>query len=161
MTEAADGKKRLIEYYDQEAPRYIELYRTEHMRQEFYPANVIRLEIVVGRLKARGARRVFDVGCGSGGPLVRFLREGFEARGIDFSLGMVEAARQIVAESGFDPTIAALGDLERSETLPPSGSTPSWRPGCSRTTWTIARPTPTSATTSLKAASPSSNTATP
>lgn len=116
-----DQKKRVIQYYDQEAPCYIELYRAEQMGQEFYPANAIRLEIVVSRLKARGARRVLDIGCGSGGPLVRFLKEGFDARGIDFSPGMVNAARQVLVEGGLDPQLAALGDLERAETLPAGG----------------------------------------
>jgi SAM-dependent methyltransferase len=112
-------KKRVIEYYDQEAEHYIDLYRGDRMEREVYPANDIRLEIIVSRLRELGVRRVLDVGCGSGGPLVRFLEEGFDAVGIDFSTGMVEAAQKVLSEAEQEPDRAAHGDVERAETLPP------------------------------------------
>jgi SAM-dependent methyltransferase len=112
------AKERVIAYYDQEADRYIDLYRGDRMEREVYPANDIRLEIIVARLRELGVRTVLDIGCGSGGPLTRFLDEGFDARGIDFSEGMVTAARDVLSAAGHDPSRASHGDVERVETLP-------------------------------------------
>lgn len=117
-TPEREQKLRVIAYYDQEAERYIDLYRGDRMDREVYPANDIRLEIIVSRLREIGARRVLDVGCGSGGPLLRFLDERLDAVGIDFSSGMVEAARAVLADAGQDPGRATHGDVERAETLP-------------------------------------------
>ena len=113
------AKQRVIAYYDQEAGRYIDLYRGDRMEREVYPANDIRLEIIVARLREVGAQSVLDIGCGSGGPLVRFLEEGFDARGIDFSQGMIDAAREVLAEAGHAVERATHGDVERADTLPP------------------------------------------
>lgn len=108
----------MIAFYDQEAASYIDQYRVGRLEQEFYPANDIRLDLIVRRLRERGARRLLDIGCGSGGPLVRFLREGWDARGVDFSPEMVRAARDVVTGAGFAADLVAHGDLERRDTLP-------------------------------------------
>jgi SAM-dependent methyltransferase len=111
-------KQRVIAYYDQEAARYIDLYRGNRMEREVYPANDVRLEIIVARLRELSVRTVLDIGCGSAGPLVRLLDEGFDARGVDFSEGMVAAARDVLSSAGHDPERASHGDVERRETLP-------------------------------------------
>jgi SAM-dependent methyltransferase len=113
-----DRKQRVIDFYNQEAAGYIDQYRLPPFDQEFYPANEIRLEIIVSRLKERGVTHVLDIGCGSAGPLVRFLREGWDARGFDFAPEMVRAAREVLAREGLDPERVRVGDLERLETLP-------------------------------------------
>jgi hypothetical protein len=59
------AKKKVIEYYDQEALKYSELYTVERLNQEFYPANSIRLELILDRLTTLGVKSVLDVGCGS------------------------------------------------------------------------------------------------
>lgn len=110
-------KERVIAYYDQEAGHYIDLYRGERMEREVYPANDIRLELIVARMRELGVRSVLDVGCGSGGPLVRFLGEGFDAVGVDFSEGMVAAARDVLDDAGLDPGRVSWGDVERADTL--------------------------------------------
>src|SRR5437868_5489934 len=97
------SKHEVIEYYDQEAARYHELYGEDLLSQEFYPANAVRLEIIIDRLKKRGATRVLDAGCGSGQPLIRMLREGFDAYGFDFSPKMAQASKRALSEVGLDP----------------------------------------------------------
>jgi SAM-dependent methyltransferase len=113
-----EAKQRVIAFYDQEAARYIDIYRGDRMKRDVYPANDIRLGMLVERLKERGCRTILDIGCGSGGPLLRFLAEGFDAMGVDFSPKMVDAAREVLAEDGLDPERASHGDIERLETLP-------------------------------------------
>ena len=114
----ADAKRRVIEFYNQEAAAYIEQYRLPRLEQEFYPANDIRLEMLVRILRSRGVRTVLDAGCGSAGPLLRFLREGWNAVGFDFSQEMVKAAREALAAGGEDPLRVNVGDIERAETIP-------------------------------------------
>jgi SAM-dependent methyltransferase len=113
-----DVKQRVIDYYNQEAADYISQYRTPRLDQEFYPANDIRLDIVVARLKANGCRTVLDIGCGSAGPLLRMLAEGLDARGVDFAPAMIDCARQALADAGHDPQRVTAGDVEDASTLP-------------------------------------------
>jgi len=113
-----EAKRRVIDYYNQEAAGYIAQYRTRRLDQEFYPANDIRLEIVIARLRALGCRTVLDVGCGSGGPLLRMLAEGFDARGFDFAPAMVDGARHALADAGHDERRVSGGDVEDPSTLP-------------------------------------------
>lgn len=110
-------KDKVIAFYDQESARYGELYTEPLDAQEFYPANAVRLELILGRLKEIGAKRVLDIGCGSGQPLLRLLREGFDARGFDFSSGMVESARTALQKGGEDPERVTCADLEKRNTL--------------------------------------------
>jgi len=114
-----DAKQRVIEFYNQEAASYIEQYQLPRREQEFYPANDIRLEILVRILKARGVRTVLDIGCGSAGPLLRFLREGWDAVGFDFSPEMVSAAREVLTGAGVEPARVRAGDVEQAATIPP------------------------------------------
>ena len=113
-----DPKQRVIDYYNQEAAAYVQQYELPPLEPEFYPANAIRLEILVRRLRERGVRTLLDIGCGSGGPLLRFLREGWDAVGFDFSPEMVNAARRGLEEAGHDPARVRVADLEKAETLP-------------------------------------------
>jgi len=111
-------KETIVAYYDQEAAAYSELYTRGANDQEFYPANAIRLEMIIDLLRLRGARELLDVGCGSGQPLLRFLREGYDARGFDFSPRMVENAQAAMRAAGQSDERVSLGDIERRETLP-------------------------------------------
>ena len=56
-------KHKVEKFYSQEAKKYIEMYGGNY---EYYPANQIRLEIIVSRLKANNCKKILDVGCGGG-----------------------------------------------------------------------------------------------
>jgi SAM-dependent methyltransferase len=113
-----DQKDRVVAYYDQEAARYDELYTKPVDAQEFYPANAVRFEMILARLKELGVKRVLDIGCGSGQPLLGLLRAGFDARGFDFSPRMVESAQEALKRASQDPGRVSVGDLEKGETIP-------------------------------------------
>jgi SAM-dependent methyltransferase len=113
-------KQKVIEYYDQEAKNYSDLYTVAHMDQEFYPANAVRLEMILDILRGREVKTLLDVGCGSGHPLLRFLKLGFDARGFDFSPKMVEFAQALMKQEGHDPARVTQGDIEKRSTLPQS-----------------------------------------
>jgi len=50
---------------------------------------------ILARLRAAGARRVLDAGCGTGRHVEALLREGFDAHGADVSEEMLEQARAL------------------------------------------------------------------
>ena len=138
MSPSESDKKKVIAYYDQEAAEYNRLYTAPATAQEFYPANAVRLELVVERLREHNASTVLDVGCGSGQPLLRFLAEGHDAMGFDFSPKMVASAQDALRVAGHDPERAFLGDIEKRSTLPSGfrvycGSTPPLPHRCRQT----------------------------
>ena len=110
------GKELARKFYDQEAKKYIDLYTREG--EQKYPANFIRLEFIVKRLKEVNAKSVLDCGCGSAGPIVRLIREGFESKGFDFSPQMVVEGRKELVKHNLDPKLIFEGDLEKKEALP-------------------------------------------
>jgi SAM-dependent methyltransferase len=113
-----DRKEKIIAYYNQEAKDYINQYKKPAMEQEVYPANAIRLEIILKLLHEHNCKSVLDVGCGSGGPLIRFLQEGYDACGFDFSEEMVSTCKKQLQNEGFDSAKAFHGDIEIKESLP-------------------------------------------
>lgn len=100
-----DSKKKVIKYYDQKAETYAV---KNYASNEEYPANRIRLDLIVKLMQERATASVLDVGCGSGFPLKRFLAEGMDAYGFDYSESMVKKATELL-ESG---SRVRLGDLE-------------------------------------------------
>lgn len=80
-----------------------------------HSANRFRLRIVQSLLEHTGSRRILDVGCGSGEPLVAMLRAGHDAWGFDRSGEMVAQAKRTLANAGFPEERAYQEDMERIE----------------------------------------------
>ena len=109
------GKEKSKEYYDQEAKDYIQMYKEGYKE---YPANLIRLNFVVERLRHNEVKTVLDVGCGTCAPMIRLLKEGFNVKGFDFSEEMVKEGRKELEKAGYDPNQIFQADLEEDRTLP-------------------------------------------
>lgn len=60
---------------------------------------------LVQRLKAEGARRVHDLGCGVGRHLLVFAAEGFETYGSDISPAAVETCERSLRGAGLSATV--------------------------------------------------------
>lgn len=84
-----------------------------------YPANKFRLDIALSLLKKIKPRRVLDVGCGSGEPLVAMLSQGHKAEGIDFAPEMVAAARETLVRAGHSKDLVWRADMENLEGFEP------------------------------------------
>ena len=80
-------KRSAEEYYDQEAKQYKKMYEPGY---EKYPANLIRLRLIIKRLNENKSKKVLDAGCGSAIPMIKLLKKGFDVRGFDFSKQMVD-----------------------------------------------------------------------
>lgn len=115
MSNSKPEKENVRKYYDQEAKKYVQLYNGEDPR---YPANLIRLNIIVKRLAKNNVETVLDIGCGTCVPMIRLLKEGFSCKGFDFSSEMVKEGKEILKKEGFDPNLVSQGDVEEPSTLP-------------------------------------------
>lgn len=113
--EDSSKKSQVKKYYNQEAAVYTEQYTEEG---EEYPANLLRLNIVVNRLNQSSAKSILDTGCGSGFPMIRLLEEGFDVEGFDFSEEMVKEGKQELDNAGYDPKLIYQADLTEENTLP-------------------------------------------
>ena len=58
-----------------------------------------------GRDKNKKTKRAIEPACGSGRLLIEMARRGFEVEGFDLSEGMLELARQRIADAGVDATV--------------------------------------------------------
>jgi 2-polyprenyl-3-methyl-5-hydroxy-6-metoxy-1,4-benzoquinol methylase len=63
------------------------------------------------RLRARGVRRVLDIGCGVGRHALHFARQGFEVAAIDASESAVACTRRAAAEEGIGIAVT-LGSMQ-------------------------------------------------
>jgi len=108
-------KQKVKDYYNQEVNTWKDIYKEE---SEEYPANTIRLNFIVERLKQNKVKSVFDVGCGACGPIIRLLNEGFTVKGFDFSEEMIKEGKKELEKAGFDPNLVNKGDLEDKSTFP-------------------------------------------
>jgi 2-polyprenyl-3-methyl-5-hydroxy-6-metoxy-1,4-benzoquinol methylase/glycosyltransferase involved in cell wall biosynthesis len=53
-----------------------------------------RMDVLVERLRKRGAKRVLDVGCGAGEPAIYLAKQGFEVVGLDINRKAIQEARR-------------------------------------------------------------------
>lgn len=109
------AKKKVQEYYDQDSKSYIKMYKKGYKQ---YPANLIRLKLIIERLQKNKVRTVLDAGCGSCGPMIKLLKKGFKVRGFDFSKEMVKKGKEQLKKANFDPQLIFQADLEKKATLP-------------------------------------------
>jgi 2-polyprenyl-3-methyl-5-hydroxy-6-metoxy-1,4-benzoquinol methylase len=108
------GKQKAIDYYNQEAADYSKQYQEGYGE---YPANLIRINIVIDRLKNNNAKTLLDVGCGSCRPMIKLLTEGFDVKGLDFSKDMVEQGKKELEKAGYDSNLIRLADLENESSF--------------------------------------------
>ena len=107
--------KTAREYYDQEAPDYKKMYEPKY---EKYPANLIRLKLIIKRLKQNKSRKILDTGCGTAIPMIKLLKQGFDVNGFDYSKQMVEFGKSELISAKYSSKRIFQADLEKNKTLP-------------------------------------------
>ncbi len=108
-------KDRVKNFYDQHSEKYIQMYSNGY---EEYPENLIRLNMIIDRMKQNKIKTILDAGCGTCGPMIRLLREGFIVKGFDFSQQMVEEGKKELKKEGLCTEIIFKADLEHNKGLP-------------------------------------------
>ncbi len=77
-----------------------------------YPANRYRLEIVKKLLNQISPRKILDIGCGTGDPLIEIAGLGYDIHGFDFSEEMVAKATQNLTDSGLASDLIYQDNME-------------------------------------------------
>jgi SAM-dependent methyltransferase len=100
-------------YFDNEIPikEYSNLYKKINFSKS-YPADIKRLEIVIGLLKKYKPKNIVDVGCGPGMPLIRIKENGFNIYGYDKAKNMVLEAKKNLEEYKYDKELIFQDDFE-------------------------------------------------
>lgn len=103
--------KDTIREYDKLAENYDKDYYKKNPKVN---ANWVRVELVGNRFKALKCKKVVDAGCGSGEPMIRFMKKGIkDVRGFDISPKMVQVSKDKMMDYNLNPRIIELADLER------------------------------------------------
>jgi SAM-dependent methyltransferase len=88
-------------YFHERARRFSSFYRSEPVARALGRGPIFdRLQQAVDAVVALGARRVLDVGCGSGPLFAPLAERGIHVTGLDPAPAMVELARQAAARHG-------------------------------------------------------------
>src|SRR3989338_1568051 len=111
----SSDKKRVKQYYNQESSVYMDFYKKTWNE---YPEQSIRLNFIVKILKQKKITNIYDVGCGTGGPMIKILNNKIRAEGGDFSEKMIAEGRKELAKAGYNPKLIGQIDLEDKKTLP-------------------------------------------
>lgn len=111
MRSGKELREAFVEF-GSEADTYDRNYRLDAGR---YPDHVYRLRIFEDLLQKIKPKTVLDAGCGSGVPLVTFLKAGFDAYGFDRSPEMVDETQKRVKGAGFEKHRVFQGDLDSFE----------------------------------------------
>ena len=73
--------------------QYSNLYKKSKLNQ-YYPANVKRLEIFKNLLKKYKPKKIIDAGCGTAMPLIKLKKLGFDIRGYDKAPKMIQEVKK-------------------------------------------------------------------
>ena len=106
-----NGKSSVRSFFNRMADDYEKRYTEEEIKNK-YPANQIRLNIFISVLRNIKPKKVLDVGCGSGKPMVEMLNHGFEVHGFDYAEKMVEEARRNLNKAGYPEELVQANNME-------------------------------------------------
>jgi 2-polyprenyl-3-methyl-5-hydroxy-6-metoxy-1,4-benzoquinol methylase len=113
-----NAKDAIREFYDLVSSNYGDRYdESQILKAERYSANYYRHQMLINILKEVNAKKVLEVGCGEGTPLIHLHGLGYELEGFDLSPNMVSIAKERAKLSDLDPSKVFLADIENIESL--------------------------------------------
>ena len=77
-----------------------------------YPANRYRLDIIKHIVQTLAPRKILDIGCGTGDPLIEIAQLGLDIHGFDFSKEMVSQAQQNAVDAGLSADLVFQDNME-------------------------------------------------
>lgn len=113
-----NDKDEVRKFYDFVSSSYGDRYdESKILKAERYSANYYRHQMLIDILKDVNAKKVLEVGCGEGTPLIHLHNLGYELDGFDFSPNMVSIAKERAKLSGLDSNRIFVADIEDIESL--------------------------------------------
>jgi 2-polyprenyl-3-methyl-5-hydroxy-6-metoxy-1,4-benzoquinol methylase len=110
-------KSSVQRHYSTTVQDFTERYRGSH---EEYPAESIRLKLILSRLKDLAPGTLLDCGCGEGTPMSRIHDTGVDTWGFDFVPQMVASATGMMKSKGLENRVW-LGDVTEPSAFTPKG----------------------------------------
>ena len=101
---------------DYSVKEYTEVYKKLRLDIR-YPANVKREEIFVKLLKKHKPKKIIDVGCGTGMPLIDIKKRGFNIIGYDKAKNMVLESKKNLKKNKLSPDLVFYDDFENPKTI--------------------------------------------
>jgi 2-polyprenyl-3-methyl-5-hydroxy-6-metoxy-1,4-benzoquinol methylase len=83
----------------------------------YYPANIKRLEIFQKLLKKYKPKKIVDVGCGAGMPLIAIKKKGFNIIGYDKAKNMILEAKQNLKKNKLSTNLVFYDDFENPKVI--------------------------------------------
>lgn len=96
--------------------RYTELYKKLKFNIR-YPANVKRLQIIIGLLKQHKPKKILDAGCGAGMPLIEIKKRGFDIYGYDKAKNMILEAKENLKNNKLSTDLVFYDNFENPKKI--------------------------------------------
>lgn len=111
-------KNSVASHYDASAEDYHDQYERANLydTSKQYPANYVRLQLLLNSFISKGLKKVIEVGVGEGTPLSTLGKAGIDVWGFDISDSMVEKSKQTMEKNGMSPDKIFWGDIQDSNT---------------------------------------------
>jgi len=111
-------KNSVIEHYDASANTSHELYDEQKVYDISapYPANYLRLQLLLKSFKIKKIKDVLEVGVGEGTPLSALGNLGIDVWGFDISPEMIKKSKENLLKNNLNPEQIFLGDIQNSKT---------------------------------------------
>jgi len=109
-----DRKSRIKQYYDAASKSYGSQYDEGRLydTEAEYPANYLRLQLLLNLFLSKNIKCVVEVGMGEGTPLSELGRTGIDVWGFDSSIEMVNKTKETIRNSGLNPDQLFFGDID-------------------------------------------------
>ena len=106
--------KSAQDFYNQEAQTYKKMYEPGY---EYYPANLIRLKLIIKRLKENNSKKILDAGCGTAIPMIKLLKSGFDVVGFDYSKEMVSFGKKELELANYKSDLIYHANLGKKRSI--------------------------------------------
>ena len=88
------------------------MYEKKSNLKKIYPANAKRLDIFVNLLRKYKPKKIIDVGCGTGKPLIKIKKLGFNIVGYDKAKNMIRMAKENLKKNKLNSNLVYEDNFE-------------------------------------------------
>lgn len=99
-------------FFNEHATMYRDLY-DDPEKNPYSHGN----KVIENRVKQLDIKSILDAGCGAGIPMIRYLKQGYQVKGVDFAEKQLDVCKEDLKKNNFDPKLVNLVDLENCKTI--------------------------------------------
>ncbi len=112
-------KKKSYKFFNQlkNVKSYSSMYEKNSNLNKIYPANAKRLDIFINLLKKYKPKKIIDAGCGTGKPLIKIKKLGFNIIGYDKAKNMVTMAKENLKKNKLNTNLVYEDNFEKPKSI--------------------------------------------